>query len=195
MCIWNVATGESEAVLEGHWDWVNSVAFSPDGSHVVSGTIVCTVHIWNVAAGESEAVLKEHYGSVHSVIFSPDGSHAMSRSHDGTVRIWNVATCESEKLENHFDNVNDSVVFSPDGSHVMSRSDNGIIYIWDTVTSASLVLQDLDHELLLSGIPSLYLDSTRTWIVHTGSGLQYVTIFFHCSILVTIVPLELSFSL
>ena len=55
MCIWNVATGESEAKLKGHSNCVTSVIFSSDGSHVVSGLDNNTLHIWNVVTGDSEA--------------------------------------------------------------------------------------------------------------------------------------------
>ena len=46
--------GESHAEIKGHQDKVDSVIFSPDGSHVVSGSFDNTVHIWNVVTGESE---------------------------------------------------------------------------------------------------------------------------------------------
>ena len=81
--------GESEAELKGHSYWVNSVAFSPDGSCVVSGSGGNTVCIWNVATGQSKAELKGHSGWVNSVVFSPDGSHVVSilNSLDDTVYL------------------------------------------------------------------------------------------------------------
>ena len=119
VCIWNVATGESEAVLKGHSLNVNSVIFSPHGSCVVSESEDWTLHIWNVMTGESEAMLKGHTGSVNSVMFSPDGNHVVSGSDDNTVRIWNAATGKSEaELKGHTGYVY-SVIFSPDGSCVV----------------------------------------------------------------------------
>ena len=50
-----MATGKSEAELKGHSRIVNSVVFSPDGRHVVSGSGDSTVCIWNVVTGESSA--------------------------------------------------------------------------------------------------------------------------------------------
>ncbi|THU82209.1 hypothetical protein K435DRAFT_627280, partial [Dendrothele bispora CBS 962.96] len=49
--IWNTATGQEEAKLEGHTDWVMSVAFSPDGSQLASRSSDNTVWIWNTATG------------------------------------------------------------------------------------------------------------------------------------------------
>ena len=99
--VWKVVIGlwklwdACEQVLWGHLDRVYSVAFSPDGSHVVSGSNDYTVCIWNVVTSESEAEPKGHSGTVISVVFSPDGSHVVSGSYDN-VCVWNVATGESE---------------------------------------------------------------------------------------------------
>jgi WD40 repeat protein len=73
-------TGEVEAELKGHTHWVMSVAFSQDGSRVVSGSGDKTVRIWNVTTGEVEAELKGHTDWVRSVAFSQDGSQVVSGS-------------------------------------------------------------------------------------------------------------------
>ena len=49
--LWDVATGELEATLEGHRDNVNSVAFSPDGLTLVSGSNDCTIKLWRGVQG------------------------------------------------------------------------------------------------------------------------------------------------
>ena len=141
--VWKVAIGmrnawdACEQVLWGHSDWVHSAIFSPDGSHVVSGSMDNTVRIWNVATGESKAELRGHSGGVNSVIFSPDGSHIVSGSDDNTMRIWSVTTGESKaELRGHKGSVN-SVVFSSDGSHIVSGSDDGTVHIWNLETGES----------------------------------------------------------
>src|SRR5271155_3924908 len=103
-----------EQTLEGHSEWVRSVAFSPDGSKVTSGSDDRRVRVWNVATGQVEQTLEGHSDSVRSVVFSPDGSKVASGSGDHTVRVWDVATRQVEQtLEGHSDSVL-SVVFSPD---------------------------------------------------------------------------------
>ena len=67
-------TGEVEVVQKDHTDSVTSVAFSQDGSRVVSGSHDKTVLIWNVMTGEVENELKGHIYVVTSVAFSQDGS-------------------------------------------------------------------------------------------------------------------------
>ena len=76
--------------LEGHTHYVASVAFSPDGTQIVSGSWDNTVRLWNVQSREQIATLEGHYGGVRSVAFSPDGNYIVSGSRDNTVRLWNV---------------------------------------------------------------------------------------------------------
>ena len=59
--------------LEGHSGRVWSVAFSLDGTQVVSGSGDMTVWLWDVATGAALQTLEGHSGSVSSVAFSPDG--------------------------------------------------------------------------------------------------------------------------
>src|SRR3954464_9219891 len=86
-----------KAVLDGHEDFVRSVAFSPDGKTLVSGSDDRTVKLWDVATGKENATLKGHKASVRCVAYSPDGKTVASGSDDGTIRLWD-ATSGKEQL-------------------------------------------------------------------------------------------------
>src|ERR1700733_14075583 len=71
--------------LEGHTGYVSAVAFSPDGSLLVSASGDRTVRLWNPSTGQEVQKLEGHTSYVSAVAFSPDGSLLVSASDDGTV--------------------------------------------------------------------------------------------------------------
>jgi len=77
--------------LCGHGSWIYSVAFSPNGALVVSGSHDETVQMWDVGNGmQVGGRLQGHCGGIYSVVFSPDGRCVVSGSLDGTLMIWDV---------------------------------------------------------------------------------------------------------
>src|SRR5512135_2205327 len=66
----------------GHTARVQSVAWSPDGQHALSGSDDNTVRLWEVESGHCLRVLEGHTASVLSVAWSPDGQRALSGSDD-----------------------------------------------------------------------------------------------------------------
>jgi hypothetical protein len=134
--------------FEGHTDDVWSVAFSPDGQTVLSGSVDKTLILWDVATGEVLRTFEGHTDDVWSVAFSPDGQTALSASKDNTLILWEVATGEPLRtFEGHTDAVV-SVAFSPDGQMALSgscyaeSSDTGCVrgelILWEVATGEPL---------------------------------------------------------
>ena len=79
-------------ILQGHDNAVLSVAFSPDGQSLASGSADKTVRVWNLRQPTAAPiVLQGHHNAVLSVAFSPDGQTLASEGgDDGTVRLWDL---------------------------------------------------------------------------------------------------------
>ena len=147
--LWNVETKQEIATL-GHGvdtnsvafsvDGINSVAFSPDGKLLASGSSYPDndIKLWNVETKQEIATFTGHSDSIYSVAFSPDGTTLASGSRDNTIKLWNVETKqEIATFTGHLDNIN-SVAFSPDGTTLASGSYDNTIKLWNVETKQEI---------------------------------------------------------
>jgi len=126
-----------QTAFKGHANSVTSVAFSPDGQRIVSGSHDETVRVWDTATGQEMLTLK-HSMYACSVAFSPDGKRIASASGDMALRVWNAATGqESLTLKGHI-SWPYAVAFSPDGKRIVSGSLDGTLNVWDSATGREI---------------------------------------------------------
>jgi WD40 repeat protein len=158
---------------------VSSVAFSPDGTRIVSGAFDKTLRLWDARTGAELQILRGHDNYVYSVAFSPDGTRIVSGSNDTTLRLWDAWTgAELQILRGHEDFVY-SAAFSLDGTRIVSGAFDKTLRLWDAQTGAELQILRVHESLATSvafspdgtRIVSGSDDAVRLWDAWTGKCL------------------------
>ncbi|MEG3940366.1 serine/threonine-protein kinase [Microcoleus sp. S36b_A3] len=117
--------------LVGHSNAVTSVAFSPDGATLASGSEDKTIEIWKLEAGKRWYTLTGHSDWVTCVAFSPDGATLASGGRDKTIQIWDLNKGKWwYALRGHEDRVY-AVAFSRDGQVLASGSRDKTVQLWN----------------------------------------------------------------
>lgn len=179
--LWDLVSEDNTIVFAGHEDLVKSVAFSPDGKYIASGSVDKTIKIWDLTLKKESNSFSGHKLIVNAVAFSPDGKLLASGSADKTIKIWDLATGESiQELTGHGMGVN-AVAFSPDGKLVVSGSADKTIKIWNLATgepsqtitghkmAVNAVAFSQDNQLLASGSADRTI---KLWKIDSGEELS-----------------------
>ncbi|HKZ02612.1 MAG TPA: hypothetical protein VJ180_10250, partial [Pyrinomonadaceae bacterium] len=90
--VWDPQSGSEITSLPGHGNFVGSLAFSPDGQRLASGSFDSTIKLWDLTTGRELSTLKGHSGSVTALDFTPDGQFLVSGGDDGSARLWQTQT-------------------------------------------------------------------------------------------------------
>ena len=124
---------ESEALVRtitGHADEVSCVAYSQDGTRIVSGSTDNSLKLWDAATGSELLTFAGHTDWVNAVAYSPDGKYIVSGSTDKTLKVWDAVTGREVLIFTGHRRPVTSCAFSPDGHRIVSASADGVIKIW-----------------------------------------------------------------
>jgi WD40 repeat protein len=128
-----------ELVLQtGHSSTVHSVAVSPDGRYILTGSYDKTVILWDAATGQQIRSFQGHGGPVYSVAISTDGRQVLTGINNKTAMLWDAATDQQIRVfQGHNSDVR-SLALSPDFRQVLTGSGDGTAILWDAVTGEQI---------------------------------------------------------
>lgn len=89
--LWDVASGETVHVFEGHTAEVNGCAFSPDGRHTLNALDVCTLRLWNVDSGREFARWTTD-ATLLGCALGPDGETVIAGDNIGRLHFLSIIT-------------------------------------------------------------------------------------------------------
>jgi len=127
------AMDDVDRTLEGHTGDVLSVAITPDGTRVVSGSGDQTIRVWNLQSGCLERTFEGQARRVVAVAITPDGTRVISGSwfDDNVVRVWDLASGRLERILVGHTQMVAAVAVTPDGARVVSGSFDNTVRVWD----------------------------------------------------------------
>ena len=127
----DATTGICTSTLSGHTKPVKSLAFSSDGTSLVSGSHDKTIKLWDIQTGGVVRTFYGHIDQVSSVSISPDQTTIVSGSLDRTIRLWNTQTGKCNRVIRYEYRVF-SISFYPTNPQHLICGSSGTAQRWDT---------------------------------------------------------------
>jgi len=177
--VWDMEKGGLIKDIDpGPLEW--TIALSPDGKFIASGSHGGNVNIWGTESGNKEQTLATTGKFIMSVAVSPDGQLVACGASDGVVQVFDVANARRlHTLEGHAMAVR-SLSFSPDSSMLLTSSDDTHINLYDVRPGSASASSKANLIASFSGHASWVLAvacSPTAKYVATGSSDRKVKIW------------------
>ena len=144
--LWDTVTGAHQRTLTEHTSRVYSVAFSPAGRTLASGSYDNTIRLWDAMTGVHKGTLTGHT-KIRSIAFSPNGNTLASGNTDGTIHLWDTVTGANQRTFTGHTRLVRSIAFSPDGNTLAGGSADGTVLLWEiTPTAEPPLLGDVNRD-------------------------------------------------
>jgi WD40 repeat protein/serine/threonine protein kinase len=166
-------TGELRLPDLGHTRQVKSVAFSPVGRWLATGSQDGTARLWDLATGRQRYRLEGHSAPVMTVAFHPDGKMLATSSMDGTIALWDPDTGKQIRVLTSGCRgfPHPRIQFSPDGRLLAQGTEDGAVRLWDASSGETYkTIPGLHHGLVRSAA----ISSDGKWLVSGGADGRVV---------------------
>lgn len=145
--LWDLQNGQATGTLEGHTNFLMSLAFSPDGRILGSASIDHTVRLWDPTTRKLLRTLP-HQEQVFALAFSPDGRTLATGDRTGNVHFWDLGEGRLLASQQHHTSIVRSLAYSPDGRTLASGSQDRTVRLWNPDLYQELLsLPPLTHEV------------------------------------------------
>jgi len=89
--IWNTENYNELFTINGHKNTIWTVAFSPDGKYLATGSNDTTIRIWDLTSRKEVFCIDDNLGSISKIEYSPDGRCLVVAAHDGSIYLYDVS--------------------------------------------------------------------------------------------------------
>src|SRR5258708_5489747 len=173
--------GTTLFTYNGHSDYVDAVAWSPNGQFIASGSWDGTAQVWDARTGALLTTYRGHKNAVSALAWSPNGQFIASGSWDGTAQVWDAFSGALQPLYIGHTDVVIAVAWSPNGQFIASGSWDGTAQVWDAFSGAlqtlymghtdavSALAWSPDGQFIASGS---WDHTVQVWYAQTGETLR-----------------------
>ena len=135
--VWDAATGNEAPSMKRFIAGVPSMAFSPDGRSIVSGSSRNAV-VWDATSGRQTLALEGLAGQLESVAFSPDGKRIVGAG-NRRLQVWDAASGKELLAFRGHNGQILCLAFTPDGKRIVSGGEDKMLRIWDATSGLEVL--------------------------------------------------------